>query len=175
MAEFYHVARRDITNIKEISLIEIEFGENTELKTIYKHYYPRGVSCHGSRFLSQVFDFSTESSVSYKQIDDVFTEFTYELIRRNKFVDQNSRFTSFFGCLSLEDARSLNKTNFNNEGTIYKVSCEQYAIYDMNLLNFYQNIILAELCADKYWKGEKSNNPFWEVLMLPPIQIIEKI
>lgn len=44
----------------------------------------------------------------------------------------------------------------------------------MNLL-FTGSIPLYIFHAEKYWKGEASPNPFWEILMKPPINILEKV
>lgn len=58
---------------------------------------------------------------------------------------------------------------------IYKVSCEDYIIADMNLVRQAGSIIGLQIVANKYWNGKSSNNAFWEVLMKCPVKILEKI
>ena len=45
----------------------------------------------------------------------------------------------------------------------------------MNLLKQGGSIIGIEIQAEKYWKGESTENPKWEILMEYPVKIIEKI
>lgn len=180
MNEFYHVSRGDISGIKEFNLYKFDgfieakpFYDASEFKEYKKDIFPNGISKHGERYLHNAFK-STGPNLSFTQ-NEFIIETTLELIRRLKFTERKSRFVSWFACLSLEDAKRVKMSVFKNNGTIYKVSCNSFFKADMSLLRQAGSIIGIQIVAEKYWLGQASAVPFWEILMEPPITIIEKV
>lgn len=183
MPEFYTVARHDISSKTSLDLFKRDntpiyelqnFFTQDDAKNLIDSLYPNGLSSHGRQYLYDkyewLYDQQGKSYVSYLHIIEV----TFELVRLLKFPDKPSRFTSLFGCETLEDARRFKTERCNNSGEIYKVSTDKFFKADMHLLytaTIPGNIIIAE----KYWKGEASSNPFWEILMQAPVAIIEKV
>ena len=183
MPEFFTVARNDITAKDTLDLYRRDNSpifEVTDLftqddaKNLIDTLYPNGISNHGKQYLYDKYNWINDnkqnSYVSYLHI----IEITFELVRLWKFPNKPSRFTSMFGCLTIEDAHRFKIEKCNNIGTIYKVATDSFFKADMHLLltaTIPGNIIIAE----RYWTGQQGANPFWEVLMTAPVKILEKI
>ncbi|MCG2609168.1 hypothetical protein LZZ98_11660 [Acinetobacter sp. SM34] len=45
----------------------------------------------------------------------------------------------------------------------------------MNLLRQAGSVIGLKVTANKYWGGQSTENPFWEVLMESPVKILEAV
>ncbi|MGN6180429.1 MAG: hypothetical protein ACTHNW_14680, partial [Mucilaginibacter sp.] len=99
----------------------------------------------------------------------------FELIRRLSFPKLPSRFISLFGVDDIETARAFNQNFRNSSGFIYKVEASHYLRVDMNWLNLGSTYVGINLLANKYWQGEASPKPFWEVLMQFPVLVIERM
>ncbi|MCD0456796.1 hypothetical protein LPB85_15210 [Chryseobacterium sp. LC2016-27] len=180
MKEFYHVSRADIAEINQFNLqhfpgyIETEgFFSAQEFKDFKITNYPNGISKHGEFYLHNPFR-PTGPNLAFTP-NELLLETTFELIRQLKFNNRKSRFEITFGCLNLDDAIKLKTEDFGGDGEIYKVSCEKHSIADMNLVRQAGSIIGLQVIAEKYWNGEASPSPFWEVLMENPVNILEKI
>lgn len=180
MREFYHVARNDLTGIKQFNLqyfsghIETEgFYSSQEFKDFKAQNYPDGISRHGEIYLHNPYK-STGPNLAFAP-NELLLETTFEIVRQLKFPDRKSRFVIAFGCLTFDDAQKLRTGIFNGIGDIYKVSCEKYTVADMNLVRQAGSILGLQIVAEKYWGGQSSPSPFWEVLMENPINILEKI
>jgi len=180
MKIFYHVSRGDISNLSELDLKKTDFCISSEgihsCEEFIKYkteLFPSGISRHGQFYLDKVF-LSTGPNLSHTP-NELILETTFDLVRQLKFPDIPSRFTSVFGCLTLEDALIIKSQTFQNQGVIYRVACENYFIADMNLLRQVATVIGLQLVAEKYWSGQSSNNPFLEVLMACPVIILEAV
>lgn len=105
----------------------------------------------------------------------VHYEWMIEMVRRAEFENQMSRFQSFFAWPDLEDAEAFIEENRTDGKPIFKVECDGYKIRDMNLTEIpYFGIGLDN--ARKYWAGDPgSDSPTWEVVMEPPVEVLERI
>lgn len=144
-----------------------------EFKEFKLNCYPNGISKHGETYLHNPFK-SSGPNMSFAP-NVYIIETVFELVRQLKYPEKKSRFISTFACLNLEDAKKIKSETFNNEGKIYRVSCESYIKVDMSFLRQACSIIGIQILADKYWSGQSSGNPFWEILMENPIFIDEQI
>ncbi len=102
-------------------------------------------------------------------------ESTFELVRLWRFPDKPSRFISFYGCETFEEAQTFKQNYRGGNGFIFKVSAESYFKADMSLLMTGASVITNYFFEEKYWKGESGKNPFWEVLMRGPVTILSKV
>jgi hypothetical protein len=180
MPDFYHVSRHDISTVEIFELMQFNGfieAENLysadEFKKFKLDLFPSGISKHGELYLHNPFksvppDYSTTRN-------EYIIETTFEIIRQLKFPERKSRFISSYGCLNLDDARKIRDNVFQNKGSIYLVSCEKFFMADMNYLKQAASIIGIQIVAEKYWSGQNTPEPFWEILMEPPVKIIEKI
>ncbi len=183
MHEFYTVSRKDISNLKELTLFDSSPDEIYEVTNLFtqneakhkiKELFPNGISSHGKQYLhdkyNYIYDANKTSYVSYLHI----IEITFELVRQIKFKDKLSRFESIFGWETIEEAIKFRLEKGKPTDKIYKVSTKSFVKADMNLLytaTIPGNIIIAE----KYWNGESSQNPCWEILMTAPVKILSEI
>lgn len=180
MTEFYHVSRTNLADIKQFDLqnfsgyIETEgFYSAQEFREHKIKSYPNGISKHGEIYLHNLYK-SVGQRLEFTP-NELTLETTFELIRQLKFPDRKSRFQITFGCLTIEDALKLKFETFGNVGDIYKVECDKYSVADMNLVRQAGCVIGLQIVAEKYWSGQSSPSPFWEVLMENPVIIVEKI
>lgn len=185
MNEFYTVSRGDISNLKHLTLFEHDDSkpiyEVTNLfsmddaRTVLKMLYPLGISNHGAQYLYDRLYYVKDSYGRDYVSNTPLIESTFELVRLWKHPNKPSRFSSFFGCLTIEDAITFKQKFCQGKGDIYKVSSKEYFKADMTLLYTAASIPGNYYLADKYWNGGASLNPFWEVLMSNPVNIISKI
>lgn len=180
MTEFYHVSRTNLTDITRFNLqhfsgyIETEgFYSAQEFREHKTKSYPDGISKHGEIYLHTPY-MSVGQKLEFAP-NELTLETTFELIRQLKFPYRKSRFQITFGCLTIEDALKLKTETFGEIGDIYKVKCEKYSLADMNLVRQAGCISGLQIVAEKYWDGQSSPFPFWEVLMENPVIILDKV
>ncbi|WP_152420083.1 hypothetical protein [Halorubrum distributum] len=163
-----------------------------------KQQYPEGLSRHGARYAQSAFvtsddvslgsgweamtglfkftntengDTGTQNTLPYQ----VLYEWVFELIRIAEFENAQSRFQSYFAWPTLEDAEQFVTNHREGEGSIYRVSCEEYEQRDMDLIET-PHLGIGQANARKYWNSEPgSESPTWEVVMEPPIDVLEKV
>lgn len=184
MTELYFVSLKDLdinqklnlqTKNDEIPFWNVEgFYTENEAKSKLKELYPNGISKHGIQYLSEKFDFLKSNGKDYVPHMSMI-ELTFEFVRKTKFPDKPSRFTSVFGCESYEMAKKFRKEYRYDQGKIYKVLAEKCTRLDMRFLSIGLSILGTQIMAEKYWSGKSSKKPFWEVLMTGRIEIIEKM
>ncbi len=179
MNTFYHVTRSNINALQEFTLqkfkgyIESPFFTRNEFTEHKNSLFPEGVSKHGEIYLHNVF-MSVGRNMEFTP-NELTLELNLDLIRRLKFPQRKSRFECSFGCLTLEDAIKLKTTTFGNQGEIYKVECDKFTIADMTFIRQGASVIGLQIMGEKYWNGDSSDDPFWEVLMENPVRILEKV
>ncbi|WP_424016319.1 hypothetical protein ACOZ4N_01460 (plasmid) [Halorientalis pallida] len=124
--------------------------------------------------------FRSESKGSdYEQIHHepapVLFETGVELVRQIDHEEEQSRFQSYFGGQTYEDVNQYRQQYQGGDGQIMKVECESYEIRDMDLVEATSFIEILRK-GRKYWKGKAgSDDPTWEVLMEPPVEVVDKI
>lgn len=150
-----------------------EFFNLDELKAHLHFLFPDGLSYHGWKYIkgfhtSGVGPFSTDLSC--------ISEMNFEYTRRAFYSDKISRLQSFFAVDAIENAykfRDIYSADTNKK--IYLVEAEEFLKADMNLIKLGTQNIAGSLLAHKYWRGEQSQNPFWEYLLKSPIKVIGEV
>lgn len=165
---------------------------------ILQEEYPNGLSRHGARYAQSALVASNKVSLGegWEAMSGVFTftnfeegvqgrhrtvpyqvqyEWMFELIRRAEFEEAQSRFQSYFAWPTLEDAEQFITEHRTKGQAIFKVQCDNYELRDMDLVETpYLGVAYAN--ARQYWKAEHgSETPTWEVVMEPPIQVVEQV
>lgn len=183
MAEFYTISQTKFHNSSEFSLwgennidfnneIEDIFSKN-DIKRKLLELYPQGISNHGIQYLCGRFPYRQDSSGVHWLPDMTAVESIFELVRLWKFPDKPSRFTSSYGCETIEEAKLFRENYRGSKGFIFKISTDSYFKADMSLLMTGASVIASYFFAEKYWRGESGENPFWEILIGSPVRIIE--
>ena len=145
-----------------------------ELAEFLAQKYPEGISHHGEQYLFNVTRYRNVEQESYTRHMPML-ELVFELVRQGQFPHAPSRFTSFFGWETLAEAEEFNRRYRDGQGVICRVTCEDYLRVDMNLLLLAASLPGAMLLAERYWRGEASNMPAWEILMRGPIHVVEVV
>lgn len=102
-------------------------------------------------------------------------ELVFELVRKASFPSMPSRFQSVFAFETLSEAQNFKANNSKYPSLIYLVEGQRSVKLDMSLLKIGFNAAVGILLAEKYWSGQQSEIPEWEVLIQPPIKIIRQI
>ena len=141
--------------------------EPPELQIHVDEIFPDGVSKHGDQYFLNNNQLATIASPSI--------EIIYEYVRRASHLDKPSRFQSFFACGSELEALNFRQQYGKETDSIWLVEAEEYFMADMNLLKINHSILVISYFANKYWKGEHNDNPFWEILLKPPILVVSRV
>lgn len=169
MGIFFHVDR--LNKLNENSILEPMKFEIAE-----KYLGYSDVTAHGQLYLMKKPPIVEFYHNGIKHIEsDGAIELFFESIRLMRYPDRPSRFQSFFALENLNDAQELRSIFRAVEASIWMVEANQYFKADMNLLKFGQNGLSALTNVNMYWLGESSNNPMWEVLLQPPIKLLERV
>lgn len=182
---FYHVCRGtelqlgllELVSHEELRADLLDVRTRCTVDDIQQHLqaaYPYGLSPHGRRYLSRPTRFVDIGDCEYVPSNPVI-ELAYELVRQIKFPDLPSRFTSIFGWATLGEALLFKLTHGSTDDRIYRVSCVNSLRVDMNMVHLGRNLAATSLLAERYWRGEASEIPQWEVLLQGPIEVIEQI
>jgi len=150
-----------------INLVKYNDIEPVHLQEHVNSMFPEGVSRHGEHFFLRYDSLTSQTSPSI--------EIFFEYVRRAFYSDKPSRFQSFFAFLSVDDAIRFREDFGSDKNSIWEVQARKSFQADMNLLKCGDTILMYSYLANKYWQGEPGPDPFWEVLLLPPVQILRKI
>lgn len=138
-----------------------------------KERYPNGLSRHGKQYLQDAIQFVTFNGIKYSSYLN-YLEFAFEFVREARFPERPSRFMSGFACETIAEARRFRDVYTRGTGKILQYEVSTFFKADMNLLRS-GSIPGLILNAEKYWKGEAGSDPFWELLIPYPINVIAKI
>lgn len=158
--------------------------------------YPKGLSRHGSRYafmkvgrndtVPVQFQDETTPFIGVYELENPETgdrkprnsdptsaiyEWMFELVRRSEFPDRPSRFQSFFGCETEEEAAAF-RSDFGPDAQIVEIEYDDGHRADMDLLST-ESFAHGLHQASTYWRGESgSDDPIWELLMQPPVDVV---
>jgi len=196
---FLHVDRTSSLEIGDKLELDWSFrlgGEKApqaelENKQILQEMYPEGLSRHGFRYASAMVgedkNVSTpgkskplvtalpisdsDSSPIFFEPNSTRYEWLFELVRLAEFESCHSRFQAVFGWQNQSEIGDLKPVQ-DRDSQLVKLSCDSYDKRDMNLLEF-RSFNGGFEAARKYWKGNASPDPTWEILMEPPVEVVE--
>lgn len=185
MKEFFHVDRVTgrLSPRQEISLLysqnELnELNVSTNRAFVFKSMFTEGVSQHGWEYLLK-----DERPIPSEDTLGMI-EIMAEYVRRSHYPQFISRFQSFFAFNSVAEAErfiSLFPSTDENgakryRGDIWLVQCRSAAfIGDMTFLGLGDCWLDAITKMHLYWQGQMGDNGLIEVLLKPPIMVVEKV
>lgn len=197
---FYHIDRLgtlDIGDTIELNTsLELPTGDCVNLspddQEILSGEYPEGLSVHGIQYApmrlgsidsemstptgSKVVDVMTATRIDGKMpnplsASNCICEFAFELMRRAEFEDCLSRFQSVFAFETKADAIEWAEAECEESVSIYEVTGSDSSVaYDMEWLEtttFPKTLDQAR----RYWNGDRSDEPWLEVLLEPPVTV----
>ena len=172
MPIFYHVDRQ--SRLSEGQILTLTHPviqcppEIPDLQNLGKQMFPEGVSRHGDQY------FYSASKTNEK---DPILEILLEYYRLAYFSHRPSRFQSWLGVESLDDAVYFQKHFCQGKGIIWQVETEQYFKAQMNLIS-HQTVLVFSYLANLYWSGQtvpQISSPFWEIILVPPVKVLHKV
>lgn len=196
---FYHIDRTNSLESGDVLELDWSFrlgGEDApkvdpENEQTLRELYPEGLSRHGFRYASAIINedknvrtpgkskplvaalrlADSDSSHIFSEPNSTRYEWLFELVRLAEFDSCRSRFQSVFGWRRKSEIEDLNPVRDRN-AQLTKLSCEEYERRGMSLLKF-GSFSGALENAGEYWKGNASSDPKWEILMKPPVEVVE--
>ncbi|MNW44388.1 hypothetical protein D3C74_216220 [compost metagenome] len=168
----YHVDRFNKLSAGMTICLQDIYVEPAILKTILDKRYPNGLSLHGDKYYGQ--------PASKETLQDILTENIYEYERKLYFPDRPSRLQSFFASETIEGAMFwVSRIGVKNY-TIWEIEFpdDRFVKLDAAWLGVNKDdlsFLVAAYFAEKYWSGEASENPQWELLIQTPVKIISSV
>jgi hypothetical protein len=149
-----------------------DWFEANDLRTHVAELFPDGLSLHGWQYMVERHDFIRPTNSDALFVNhNMVVELVFEYVRRAVFPSRRSRFQSFFGWESIEMARA-----FRKEGqALYRVESSSIFRADQSWLTLGVQNAIASLSAHRYWSGAPSGTPRWEILLAPPVRVMERI
>ena len=146
--------------------------EAGDLRAHVAELFPDGLSLHGWQYMVERHDFIRPTNSDALFVNhNMVVELVFEYVRRAVFPSRRSRFQSFFAWESLEMARA-----FRKEGqALYRVESNSIFRADQSWLTLGVQNAIASLAAHRYWSGAPSGPPRWEILLAPPVHVMERI
>lgn len=188
---FYHVDRRGDLSVDDT----LELSWNLEIYgrekswTLDSQYedriredFPRGLSSHGVRYVHSFYeiDYSPEyyqqnphmriptpvaDCENYcKLVENGINEWLAERIRRDSFPDERSRLKSYFAWPSQGLINGFGDDNYS----VFEVEPAGFNLRDMTFLDGGPGM-------HHYWEGALTDRPKLEIVMEPPVDIVNKL
>lgn len=157
--------------------------------------YPEGLSRHGTRFacvhldsndyvsfaddtmpLIGRYQFENNETGAHRQESrepfEPIIEWVFELVRSSEFPQRPSRFQSFFGFETRQEAAEF-RNRYGSDTQVVEVEYGDGFTADMEALKC-PSFADGLRHATTYWQGESSTtDPTWEILMQPPVEVID--
>ncbi len=175
--QFYHVDRGRILRKDQIlSTMPMGFGAATKSR-VFADSMRDGLTRFGFRHgMGWAFD-DQMRPVGMQAPPHMPVEQLYEAIRMGFHPNMISRFRAIFGCRTLEGARQFAAKypggSSQTEFAIWRVEATRFAELDLHLVNGHVSYPHTHDTALDYWSGHHSPTPLLEVLMEPPVRVVE--
>lgn len=169
MSDFYTVDR--LGTLTSGVTLDLRLHRDVDpafLQTHVDFMFPGGVSRHGdSYFVSQ--------PAQPNPVNEII-ELLAEYIRRAHYPETPSRFQTWFAADSVGAAQAFRSEFCEGRGPIWRVRARDSFRADMRLLVLQDSNLVKSWRIHQYWQGLSSNgSPFWEVLLVPPVQVVQLV
>ena len=169
MAVYYHVDVRDEIQPGEmLTAMPVTSSKYPEDAEELNRMFPQGVSYFGATIMLHM---------EHGCLDGVIEQILETIRRqfRDKCgVDYPSRMSSLFACGDLQSAHDFRDRFQRPHGRIWEVECSDVFRGDMNFVG--HEMSKNHDLAVHYWQGQqRSDEPFWEYLLRPPVKVIREI
>lgn len=167
---FYHVDR--FHDLAAGQTIDREPAEEWDpaVNAYLRGFHGGGLTNHGAHYAS--LDLYDADDVA---LWDVTCELVFELVRARRFADRPSRFQSVFAFETERDAHRFAREWNADEYAVWRVTGERAFRGDMRLVDA-RDYARTLRRAHTYWQGRSvSDDPLWEVLLEPPVDVDEPV
>lgn len=178
MTLYYSVDRRRLFRQGEtLELIKQDLSK-FPMTSQCEEQFSAGISPHGfTYFLGHGIHFSNPTNRA-----DAAIEYALELLRQQRYPEKPSRFTSMFGCETLDEAKHFRGASNSTLNTpIYEVHSDLICHKgDMNLFSPGCALHEFDRRLNAYWQGKTYSlrdgyEPFWEVVIPLPATISQMV
>jgi len=176
MANFFTVDR--LGKLKASQVLDLQIYADVMppvLQSLVDSLVPEGVSQHGEQYLLK------NPNSQLKAVANSPIEMFFELFRRARFPTRPSRYQSWFAAETLEEAQAFRQKYGNPANSIWEVEANSFFKANMSLLKPTNSMLCQAYLAQCYWNGSEGPSgelkipPFWEVLLMPPVKVIQEI
>lgn len=177
--KLYHLDR--FRRLKAGMVIDLQRRDDAELGELLPHLHelhPRGISHWGLHLLQPIEPTAGTNEGRGERamrLATLASEMSLEWIRRARFSQCPSRFESLFCSASPQEARAL---EFDDDAPLWRLEFVGEAAAfraDMRWVSLGSGAL--ELChnAHRYWAGDASEDPAWELLCPLPLRVVEQV
>ncbi len=142
-----------------------------EIVSLLGNAFPSGLSRHGERYLIGGYDLLPNGYIGPSHVVELATE----LIRQAQFPHMPSRMTCLYASETLDGAITFATRCNAAESHILLVEATQFHRLDMHMLSLGPTIASSLNILSKYWQGAASSDPFWEILIHGPVQVVSRV
>lgn len=171
--------RNEIFVGQTITLTPFLVDELNEYNRFIRGEFPEGVTSHGMSYFINTMNVDYLKPNTIDNFISATIEAVFELRRQLHFPDMPSRYQSIFAVESLEDAKKWKSILEGKiEYPLYELEFEsQSHKLDASWLSMGSPIAfsICNFLADKYWSGESSDNPIYELLIRTPAKVVRKL
>ncbi len=180
----YHIDRKNILHLgDELKLSPLQdYFSITDSNDQYLSPFTSGLSTHGIKYFAENF----KSILSSDDLNSYDIELFFEFIRQLHFPNKLSRFQSIFTVQEIAQLEKWGQLKVGNYQIVkLKVEHNNYSTHDASFLNrstlvnknnpgyfkFSPGSYLDN--AFNYWNGSMSSDPKVELLIKPPVKVVE--
>ena len=141
-----------------------------DIESHIRELFPDGLSAHGWQYMADRVINPVLNGQQYTPCNHAI-EILFENVRRANFSQRPSRFQSVFGFETAEAAAAFNTGGWST----FLLEAKKSIRLDQTWLRISEQSSIASYSAHKYWSGESSPNPQWELLLAPPVRIVDQL
>lgn len=143
-------------------------GTVVDTRSILTSWFPQGFTNHGGAYIAAAWRGIPNQAIFVEQP----LELIAELVRRLEFPAMPSRLQSLFACRSLSEAQAFRSQARAPHAKIFEVDSEVSFVGDMQLIHMGSSPASCLELVRKYWRGEASGSPTFEVLLSCPVRVL---
>jgi len=174
MERFYHIDRGQKLKLGQ----PIELAHQEDVAPIIEEMYSDGLSRFGRDYSRRALATGDELRIVDGQLeglnmDGLYDSF-FELVRRDSFPEKPSRFQSIFCWEEMSTVVHFIENHAEYPVTVWEIEGEGYHKADWNLLRA-ETFAHGIQNAHRYWRGDETEEPIWEIVMPLPVTVAEKV
>lgn len=174
---FFHVDRRGVLQAGQViqpfpigqACAQVSLlGTQVDTRALLTSWFPQGITNHGGAYIAAAWRGIPNQAIFAEQP----LELIAELVRRLEFPAMPSRLQSLFACRSLSEAQAFRSRARAPHAKIFEVDSAVSFVGDMQLIHLGSSPASCLELVHKYWRGESSGSPTFEVLLGSPVRVL---
>lgn len=172
---FFHIDRAN--SLEEGQVLDL--GHSEAILPAIEERYPDGLSRFGREYSQRdLVELENQWGVVEGEfqglnMNAVYDSF-FELVRLSEFSGKPSRFQSIFCWVTLETVRDFIRDYSEYPVTVWEIETEKGQKADWELLRA-ESFGHGLQNAQRYWTGDGTDNPTWEIVIPLPVEVGSKV